>query len=120
MFQPTAPITSNMKTTFNDTSLHDCRDAVPNNLCAMRYFLTYRGVKLPLCLTEELAADALRHRNTYFQAAYDSQGQMVWFEQLVYGEVALRHDYRYGHDGQLCGATIRVPDEEPQELFFSC
>jgi hypothetical protein len=85
----------------------------------MRYFLTYRGVKLPLCLTEELAPDALRHRNTYFQAAYDEAGRMAWLEQLVYGEVALRHDYRYDASGQLAGATIAVPDEEPQVLGFA-
>jgi hypothetical protein len=85
----------------------------------MRYFLTYRGVKLPLCLTEELPGDALRHRNTYFQAAYDEAGHMLWLEQLVYGEVALRHDYRYNADGALSGATISVPDEEPQTLAFA-
>jgi hypothetical protein len=37
----------------------------------------------------------------------------------VYGEVALRHDYRYGREGRLCGATISVPDEEPQVLSFA-
>ena len=85
----------------------------------MRYFLTYRGVKLPLCLCEELAPDALTHRNTYFQAAYDQAGRLLWLEQLVYGEVALRHDYQYNSGGGLCGATISVPDEEPNELVFA-
>jgi hypothetical protein len=109
-------MTSNMKTT--TTMQADTPLATPTP-AAMRYFLTYRGVKLPLCLTEELPADALRHRNTYFQAAYDEAGQMLWLEQLVYGEVALRHDYRYGADGRLCGVTVSVPDEEPQMLSFA-
>ncbi|WP_428422265.1 DUF6156 family protein [Methylibium sp.] len=82
----------------------------------LRYFLTYRGMTLPLCLVEELAPEALRNRNTYFRAAYDAAGRMVWLEKLVYAEVELRHDYRYGSDGTLCGATISTPDEEPQQL----
>jgi hypothetical protein len=100
------------------TSSHVGADQAEPAPAAMRYFLTYRGVKLPLCLTEELPAVALRHRNTYFQAAYDDAGHMLWLEQLVYGEVALRHDYRYGADGRLCGVTVSVPDEEPQLLSF--
>lgn len=60
----------------------------------IRYFLTYRGVKLPLCLTEELPADALQHRNTYFRAAFDDQGRLAWLEKLVYGEVEMRHEIR--------------------------
>ncbi len=82
----------------------------------LRYFLTYRGVTLPLCLTEELAPDALRNRNTYFRAAFDTAGRMLWAEKLVYGEVEMRHDYHWRDDGTLCGATISSPDEEPQEL----
>ena len=35
----------------------------------IRYFLTYRGVRLPLTLTEELSPEALQHRNTYLRAA---------------------------------------------------
>ena len=49
----------------------------------LRYFLTYRGVTLPLCLTEELAPDALRNRNTYFQADHDEAGRMLWLEKMV-------------------------------------
>lgn len=82
----------------------------------LRYFLTYRGISLPLCLVEELAPNALRNRNTYFRAAYDAEGRMLWLEKLVYAEVEMRHDYRYGTDGLLCGATISTPDEEPQVL----
>ncbi|TAK75376.1 MAG: hypothetical protein EPO12_18795 [Aquabacterium sp.] len=83
---------------------------------ALRYFLTYRGIALPLVLTEELAPEALRHRNTYFRAAYDAQGRMLWVEKLVYDEVEMRHDYRWADDGSLCGATVSMPDEEPREL----
>jgi hypothetical protein len=66
-------ITSNMKT----ITIQADQDQAAQAPAALRYFLTYRGVKLPLCLTEELPADALRHRNTYFQAAYDEAGQML-------------------------------------------
>ncbi|CAN5191502.1 hypothetical protein BH10PSE16_BH10PSE16_41830 [soil metagenome] len=83
-----------------------------------RYFLTYRGVTLPLCLSEELAPDALRNRNTYFQADYDEAGRMLWLEKMVYGEVELRHDYDWASDGSLCRATISTPDEEPQVREF--
>lgn len=82
----------------------------------LRYFLTYRGVALPLCLTEELEASALRHRNTYFRAAYDAQGRMLWVEKLVYDEVEMRHDYAYDADGRLARAVVQTADEEPQEL----
>lgn len=91
----------------------------PSTPATLRYFQTYRGVKLPLCLSEELPADALRHRNAYFQAAYDAAGRMMWLEQLVYGEVALRHDYRYDSEGRLRGVTVSVPDEAPQRLSFA-
>lgn len=86
---------------------------------SLRYFLTYRGVKLPLALAEELAPDALRNRNTYFRAAYDEAGRMQWVEKLVYGDVELRHDYRWDGDGRLCSATISAPGEEPQELHVA-
>jgi hypothetical protein len=83
-----------------------------------RYFLTYRGVTLPLCLSEELTLDALRNRNTYFQAEYDEAGRMLWLEKMVYGEVELRHDYRWASDGSLASATITTEDEEPQVREF--
>lgn len=84
----------------------------------LRYFLTYRGRELPLCLTEELAASALRHRNTYFRAGYDAQGRMLWVEKLVYDEVEMRHDYDYGADGLLMRATVHAVDEAPQVLLL--
>jgi hypothetical protein len=84
-----------------------------------RYFLTYRGVKLPLSLGEELAPEALNHRNTYFRASYDEAGHMVLLEKMVYGEVELRHDYRYDEAGALLEATITMPDEDPTVLRFN-
>lgn len=85
---------------------------------ALRYFLTYRGVRLPLTLAEELAPEALQHRNTYIRAAFDAAGRTLWLEKLVYGEVEMRHDYRWRDDGRLAGATVRTLDEEPRELSF--
>lgn len=85
----------------------------------LRYFLTYRGVKLPLCMAEEITSDALSHRNTYFRAQFDEQGRMLWVEKLVYGEAELRHDYRYAADGRLLEARIQMPDEEPAILSFA-
>lgn len=84
----------------------------------VRYFLTYRGVSLPLKLAEELTEDALRNRNTYFRAGYDAAGCMAWVEKLVYGEVEMRHDYHWDAEGRLDGATLQWPDEEPQVLRF--
>lgn len=83
-----------------------------------RYFLTYSGVTLPLRLTEELTLDALRNRNTYFQADYDAAGRMLWLEKRVYGEVEMRHDYEWGSDGSLRKAIISTEDEEPQVKEF--
>lgn len=82
----------------------------------VRYFLTYRGVSLPLNFTEELPADALRHRNTYFRAFYDVHGQMLICEKMVYGEVEMRHEYAYDAAGQLASATLTLGNEEPRVL----
>lgn len=84
-----------------------------------RFFLSYSGLKLPLQLTGELDAAALRHRNTYLRAEYDEAGRMVRCEKLVYGEVEMVHDYRYGADGQLLSATITHGDEPPRELLLA-
>ncbi|HSD36033.1 MAG TPA: DUF6156 family protein [Rhodocyclaceae bacterium] len=77
-----------------------------------RYFLSYSGVKLPLNLREELQPDALRNRNTWFRACYDAAGRMLSCEKIVYGEVEMRHDYRYDADGKLLQATIQGADED--------
>ena len=87
---------------------------------SVRCFLTYSGVKLPLQLSQELDPAALRHRNTYFRAEYDAQGRMLRCDKIVYGEVEMRHDYRWADDGSLREAVITsVHDEdEPQVLSF--
>jgi len=85
----------------------------------LRYFLTYSGVSLPLRLTEELTADTLRNRNTYFQAAFDANERMLWLEKRVYGEVEMRHDYEWDEQGHLRKATISTEDEEPQIREFA-
>lgn len=90
----------------------------PAGCTVQRYFLTYRGVRLPLQLVEELAPDALRHRNTYFRASYDAAGRVQCIEKLVYGEVELRHDYRWTASGRLAAATLTTGGEDPQHLEF--
>jgi len=84
-----------------------------------RYFLTYTGVSLPLQLTQELQADELRNRNTYFEASYDAQGRMVGIDKKVYGEVEMTHRYTWNEAGQLTAATIQVSEEEAQTVEFS-
>lgn len=83
---------------------------------SLRYFLTYRGVRLPLQMAEELSADGLANRNTFYRAGYDTAGHLCWIEQMVYGAVAMRHDYVWGDDGQLRSSTIQAGDDEPQTL----
>lgn len=81
-----------------------------------RWFLTYRGVKLPLQLAEELTFEALRNRNTYFEGTYDAEGRLVGVEKRVYGEVELRHDYQYDAAGRLLQASVTEADEAPRVL----
>ncbi len=81
---------------------------------APRHFLSYTGTGLPLQLIEEIDGGGLRFRNTYFRAWYDAAGRPVRIEKLVYGEVEMRHDYRWAADGRLRGATVQQVDEEPR------
>ncbi|MCC6296476.1 MAG: hypothetical protein IT469_07215 [Pseudomonadales bacterium] len=83
-----------------------------------RYFLTYRGTRLPLQLTQELPTGALRHRNTYIRARYDGLDRLIRCEKLVYGEVEMIHAYEYDPAGRLCRAIITVGDEEPRTLYL--
>lgn len=83
-----------------------------------RYFLTYRGMKLPLQLTEELGAEALGHRNTYFRARYDGEDRMISCDKLVYGEIEMSHRYEYDAGDRLRSAAITIGDEEPQLMRF--
>jgi hypothetical protein len=79
-----------------------------------RYFLTYRGIKLPLQLTDELDEASVQNRGTYFRATYDDLGNMTRIEKLVYGDVELEHVYRYDAAGKLSEASIATPGEEPR------
>lgn len=89
------------------------------NHMRQRYFLTYRGVKLPLQFAEELAPDALTNRNTYFVVTYDDAGRISRCEKRVYGEVEMSHLYEYGDDGRLVSACITVgDDDEAQWMHF--
>ena len=58
---------------------------------AIRYFLSYTGITLPLKLTGELKASDLRNRNTWFEARYDDQGRVQSILKQVYGEVEMSH-----------------------------
>ncbi len=71
-----------------------------------RYFTSYSGAKLPLNLVGELAADDMRNRNTFYRGSYSAEGLLVCCEKIVYGEIELRHDYRYHANGHLAQAFI--------------
>ncbi len=81
---------------------------------AIRYFLSYTGITLPLKLTGELKASDLRNRNTWFEARYDDQGRVQSILKQVYGEVEMSHQYEYDASGALCRTTIQTGDEDPR------
>jgi len=83
----------------------------------IRYFLTYRGVHLPLQLSEELQAADLRHRNTWFEARHDAAGRVVNITQQVYGEVVMQHHYHYDAQGRLCQAIVSAEADEPARVM---
>jgi hypothetical protein len=83
----------------------------------LRYYLSYSGRGLPLNLVSSIEADELENRNTYFRASYDAHDRMTLCEKIVYGEIELRHSYRYREDGGLAAATIEM-DDETTELVF--
>jgi hypothetical protein len=80
-------------------------------MSALRYFLSYSGVKLPLRLVSPLTEEELGHRNTYIRAQYDADDRLTKCEKLVYGEVELTHCYAYHGNGALCRAEIIIDDE---------
>ncbi|WP_211317564.1 DUF6156 family protein [Sphaerotilus hippei] len=96
-----------------------CNADATDTTIVERFFLTYRGVRLPLQLTEELAPEALRHRNTWFRALYDAQGRMQRCEKHVYGAIELLHEYRWTADGRLHEAVITEGDEAPRALILT-
>jgi hypothetical protein len=83
-----------------------------------RYFLTYRGVGLPLALVEEVDRAAIANRGTYFEALYDATDRMLRCEKRVYGEVEFVHVYEYDAQGKLTHATITTAGDEPQVLLL--
>ena len=88
-----------------------------NEKSRLKFFLSYSGRGLPLNLVSAIEPADLENRNTYFRAEYDTQDRMILCEKIVYGEVELRHSYRYREDGGLAGATIEM-DGEATELEF--
>ena len=88
----------------------------PDSDC--RYFVSYSGVQLPLNLVQPLEPDGLRNRNTYFRAWYNSQGQLVTCQKIVYGEVEMEHRYEYRADGRLASARLIDAEGEVTELGF--
>lgn len=87
-----------------------------NAIC--RYFTTYSGVKLPFKLVSELEEDEIRNRNTFFQGYFDTDGVLLGFQKMVYGEVELEHKYTYDADGKLKQAEITDADGEVSNLSF--
>ena len=83
-----------------------------------RYFVTYRGVKLPSKMVEPIAESALTNRNTYVRAFYDGAGRLRGFEKLVYGEIELAHRYDYDAAGTLTQARIEMAEEDPVVMRF--
>jgi hypothetical protein len=93
------------------------RSAAVNDGPRLKYYLSYSGRTLPLNLVSALEPDELENRNTYFRAEYDAQDRMTLCEKIVYGEVELRHSYRYRDDGGLAGATIEMGDDTTELAF---
>lgn len=84
----------------------------------IKYFTTYSGVGLPLKMVNELAADSLDNRNTYFCAYYDDQERLVSVQKRVYDEVELEHCYEYHPDDRISRAVITMAGDEPQVIEF--
>ena len=84
----------------------------------LRYYTSYSGVRLPLNLVGELAADDMRNRNTYYLGQYDGEGRLVRCEKRVYGEIELCHEYFYHPDGRLAQALIHDGSDEAETIDF--
>lgn len=83
-----------------------------------RYFATYSGVRLPLKLTQELEADAIVNRNTFFRGYFDAQDRLTGFQKVVYGEIEMEHRYAYTPNGALYQAEIIDAEGERTLLNF--
>jgi hypothetical protein len=85
---------------------------------APRFFVTYSGVKLPFNLVSELQEHEVQNRNTYFRGHFDSKERLTGFDKFAYGEVELKHRYRYHDNGRLSAAEITDIDGEVTMLVF--
>ena len=83
-----------------------------------RFFVTYSGVKLPFKLVNELQANEVENRNTYFRGYFDAQDRLTGFDKLAYGEIELMHRYEHYDDGKLKLAEITDIDGEVSILNF--
>lgn len=83
-----------------------------------RHYLTYTGVKLPLALLNELQADQLENRITFFTGHYDERNRLVGVRKMVYSEIEMEHRYEYNESGVLRRAEITDADGEVTELLF--
>ncbi len=82
-----------------------------------RYFLSYSSVKLPLKLVNEITEQELNYRNFYYRGYFDTAGQLVHCQKIVYSEIESEHYYRYNDEGQLTWAQI-VEEGEVREVDF--
>lgn len=82
------------------------------NRGALRFFVTYTGVKLPFKLVNELQAHEVENRNTYFRGYFDAQDRLTGFDKIAYGEIELMHRYEYHDDGKLKQVAITDIDGE--------
>ena len=83
-----------------------------------RFFVTYTGVKLPFKLVNELQADEVKNRNTYFCGYFDAQERITGFDKFAYGEIELAHRYSYHDNGKLRTAEITDIDGDTTMLVF--
>jgi YD repeat-containing protein len=84
----------------------------------IRHFVTYTGVKLPFKLVNELQADEVENRNTWFKGYFDDEDRLAGFDKLAYGDVELAHRYTYHDNGKLQQAEITDIDGETTTLEF--
>lgn len=82
-----------------------------------RYFTSYTGVSLPLKLTNELEADSMDNRITYFVGYFDAEQRLRMIEKIVYGEIEFSHEYEYEQD-KISRATVIEEGEDPRILVF--
>ena len=88
------------------------------NRATLRFFVTYTGIRLPFRLVNELPANEVENRNTYFRGYFDKQERLTGFDKLAYGEIELAHRYTYHDSGKLSAAEITNIDGETTLLVF--